>query len=286
MSNFIEVKNVSFSYINDFDTPSTKNTVISDLSLEIKRGEFVAVLGHNGSGKSTLAKMFNAINLPESGDILIDGMNTKDEANLFDIRKTVGMVFQNPDNQIVATIVEEDVAFALENIGVEPSEIRRKVDEALNTVGMYKYREHAPHKLSGGQKQRIAIAGVLAMNPDCIVMDEPTAMLDPIGRREIMKTIKQLNSMGVTIILITHYMEEAAQAGRVVVMDNGKIILDDEPKKVFSQLKLLKSVGLDVPQVTELTHLLIDCGLELPNDIISEEECVKALYELLKKGEN
>ena len=286
MSNFIEVKNVSFSYINDFDTPPTKNTVISDLSLEIKRGEFVAVLGHNGSGKSTLAKMFNAINLPESGDILIDGMNTKDEANLFDIRKTVGMVFQNPDNQIVATIVEEDVAFALENIGVEPSEIRRKVDEALNTVGMYKYREHAPHKLSGGQKQRIAIAGVLAMNPDCIVMDEPTAMLDPIGRREIMKTIKQLNSMGVTIILITHYMEEAAQAGRVVVMDNGKIILDDEPKKVFSQLKLLKSVGLDVPQVTELTHLLIDCGLELPNDIISEEECVKALYELLKKGEN
>ena len=284
MSNFIEVKNVSFSYTNDFETPSIKNTVISDLSLEIKRGEFVAILGHNGSGKSTLAKMFNAINLPESGDILINGMNTKDEANLFDIRKTVGIVFQNPDNQIVATIVEEDVAFALENIGVEPSEIRRKVDEALNTVGMYKYREHAPHKLSGGQKQRIAIAGVLAMNPECIVMDEPTAMLDPIGRREIMKTVKQLNSMGVTIILITHYMEEAAQAGRVIVMDNGKIILDNEPKKVFSQLKLLKSVGLDVPQVTELTHALIDCGLPLANDIIPEEECAKALYELLKKG--
>ncbi len=286
MSNFIEVKNVSFSYTNDFETPPIKNTVISDLSLEIKRGEFVAILGHNGSGKSTLAKMFNAINLPESGDILINGMNTKDEANLFDIRKTVGMVFQNPDNQIVATIVEEDVAFALENIGVEPSEIRLKVDEALNTVGMYKYREHAPHKLSGGQKQRIAIAGVLAMNPECIVMDEPTAMLDPIGRREIMKTVKQLNSMGVTIILITHYMEEAAQAGRVIVMDNGKIILDNEPKKVFSQLKLLRSVGLDVPQVTELTHALIDCGLPLANDIITEEECAKALYELLKKGEN
>lgn len=286
MSNFIEVKNVSFSYINDFETPSVKNTVISDLSLEIERGEFVAILGHNGSGKSTLAKMFNAINLPESGDIFISGMNTKDEANLFDIRKTVGMVFQNPDNQIVATIVEEDVAFALENIGVEPSEIRRKVDEALNTVGMYKYREHAPHKLSGGQKQRIAIAGVLALSPECIVMDEPTAMLDPIGRREIMKTIKQLNSMGVTIILITHYMEEAAQAGRVIVMDNGKIILDDEPKRVFSQCELLKSVGLDVPQVTELTHVLIDCGLPLANDIISEEECVQALYELLKKEEN
>ncbi len=286
MSNFIEVKNVSFSYTNDYEEPPVKNTVISDLSLDIKKGEFVAILGHNGSGKSTLAKMFNAINLPESGDIFINGMNTKDENNLFDIRKTVGMVFQNPDNQIVATIVEEDVAFALENVGVEPAEIRRKVDEALNTVGMYKYREHAPHKLSGGQKQRIAIAGVLALSPECIVMDEPTAMLDPIGRREIMKTIKQLNSMGVTIILITHYMEEAAQAGRVVVMDSGKIILDDEPKKVFSQLKLLKSVGLDVPQVTELTHALIDCGLPLANDIISEEECVQALYKLLKKGEN
>ncbi len=284
MSNFIEVKNVSFSYINDFEEPPVKNTVISDLSLEIERGEFVAILGHNGSGKSTLAKMFNAINLPESGKIFVDGMDTTDENNLFNIRKTIGMVFQNPDNQIVATIVEEDVAFALENIGVEPSKIRESVDEALNTVGMYKYREHAPHKLSGGQKQRIAIAGVLAMKPDCIVMDEPTAMLDPVGRREIMKTIKKLNSMGVTIVLITHYMEEAAQAKRVVVMDNGRIILDDEPKKVFSQFELLKSVGLDVPQVTELTHGLIAAGLPLNNDIISEDECVSALYELLKKG--
>ncbi len=284
MSKFIEVKNVSFSYVNDFENPPVKNTVISDLSLEIERGEFVAILGHNGSGKSTLAKMFNAINLPESGKIFVDGMDTSDEANLLNIRKTIGMVFQNPDNQIVATIVEEDVAFALENIGVEPAKIRESVDEALNTVGMYKYREHAPHKLSGGQKQRIAIAGVLAMKPDCIVMDEPTAMLDPIGRREIMKTIKKLNSMGVTIILITHYMEEAAQAKRVVVIDNGKIILDNEPKKVFSQLEKLKSVGLDVPQVTELTHSLIDAGLPLANDIISEDECVLALYELLKKG--
>ncbi len=284
MSSFIEVKNVSFSYVNDFEEPPVKNTVLKDLSLEIERGEFVAVLGHNGSGKSTLAKMFNAINLPEEGKVFINGMDTADESNLFDIRKTVGMVFQNPDNQIVATIVEEDVAFALENVGVEPNEIRAKVDEALNTVGMYKYREHAPHKLSGGQKQRIAIAGVLAMNPECIVMDEPTAMLDPIGRREIMKTIKKLNSMGVTIILITHYMEEAAQAGRVVVIDNGKIILDNEPKKVFSQLNLLKSVGLDVPQVTELTHGLIESGIPLNNDIISEDECVNELYKLLKKG--
>ncbi len=284
MSNFIEVQNVSFSYVNDFEEPPVKNTVLEGLSLEIKRGEFVAILGHNGSGKSTLAKMFNAINLPETGKVLINGMDTLDENNLFDIRKTIGMVFQNPDNQIVATIVEEDVAFALENIGVEPAKIRESVDEALNTVGMYKYREHAPHKLSGGQKQRIAIAGVLAMNPECIVMDEPTAMLDPIGRREIMKTIKKLNSMGVTIILITHYMEEAAQAGRVVVIDSGKIILDDEPKKVFSQLGLLKSVGLDVPQVTELTHGLIQAGVPLNNDIISEDECVEALYKLLKKG--
>ncbi len=284
MSSFIEVKNVSFSYVNDFEEPPVKNTVLKDLSLEIERGEFVAVLGHNGSGKSTLAKMFNAINLPEEGKVFINGMDTADESNLFDIRKTVGMVFQNPDNQIVATIVEEDVAFALENVGVEPNEIRAKVDEALNAVGMYKYREHAPHKLSGGQKQRIAIAGVLAMNPECIVMDEPTAMLDPIGRREIMKTIKKLNSMGVTIILITHYMEEAAQAGRVVVIDNGKIILDNEPKKVFSQLNLLKSVGLDVPQVTELTHGLIEAGISLNNDIISEDECVNELYKLLKKG--
>ena len=194
------------------------------------------------------------------------------------------MVFQNPDNQIVATVVEEDVAFALENIGVEPAEIRRRVDEALKTVGMYEYREHAPHKLSGGQKQRIAIAGVLAMQPECIVMDEPTAMLDPIGRREIMKTIKHLNAAGVTIILITHYMDEAAQAGRVVVMDSGRVIADDVPKKVFSQMEMLKSVGLDVPDVTELTHALIAEGCSLPDDIISEDECFERLYNLLKKG--
>lgn len=284
MDKFIEIKNVTFSYVNDYDDPPTKNTVLKGVSLDISRGEFVAVLGHNGSGKSTLAKLLNSINLPETGDVFIDGMNTRDEDKLYDIRRTVGMVFQNPDNQIVATVVEEDVAFALENIGVEPSEIRRRVDEALKTVGMYEYREHAPHKLSGGQKQRIAIAGVLAMQPKCIVMDEPTAMLDPIGRREIMKTVKELNSEGVTIVLITHYMDEAAQAKRVVVMDDGKILMDDVPKKVFSQAEKLKSVGLDVPNVTELTHALIKEGIDLPCDIITEDECTEYLYKLLKKG--
>ena len=211
-------------------------------------------------------------------------MYTSDENNLFDIRKRVGIVFQNPDNQIVATVVEENVAFALVNIGVEPTEIRRRVDEALKTVGMYEYREHAPHKLSGGQKQRIAIAGVLAMKPECIVLDEPTAMLDPIGRREIMATISDLNSMGVTIVLITHYMDEAARAKRVIVMDSGEVIMDDTPKRVFSQMDRLKSLGLDVPQVTELTHALISAGVDLPDDIISEDECYEALYKLLKKG--
>ena len=284
MEKFIEIKDVEFSYMNEYDDPPTKNTVLRGVSLDIGGGEFVAVLGHNGSGKSTLAKLLNAINLPEKGEVLIDGMLTSDEEHLYDIRKRVGMVFQNPDNQIVATVVEEDVAFALENIGVEPAEIRRRVDEALKTVGMYEYREHAPHKLSGGQKQRIAIAGVLAMQPECIVMDEPTAMLDPIGRREIMKTIKQLNAAGVTIILITHYMDEAAQAGRVVVMDSGRVIADDVPKKVFSQMEMLKSVGLDVPDVTELTHALIAEGCSLPDDIISEDECFERLYNLLKKG--
>ena len=284
MGKFIEIKNVTFSYVNDYDDPPTKNTVISGVTLGIDKGEFVAVLGHNGSGKSTLAKLLNAINLPESGEVLINGMNTADESHLYDIRRTVGMVFQNPDNQIVATVVEEDVAFALENIGVEPSQIRERVDEALKTVGMYDYREHAPHKLSGGQKQRIAIAGVLAMKPDCIVMDEPTAMLDPIGRREIMNTIIELNKAGVTIVLITHYMDEAAQAGRVVVMDDGRVIADDVPKKVFSQAEKLKAVGLDVPNVTELTHALIASGIDLPDDIISEDECVEKLYNLLKKG--
>lgn len=282
MDKFIELKNATFSYITEYDDETVKTTALKSISLEINRGEFVAVLGHNGSGKSTLAKLLNAINLPESGKVYINGMDTTDDDNLFDIRKTVGMVFQNPDNQIVATVVEEDVAFALENIGVEPHEIRRRVDEALKTVGMYEYREHAPHKLSGGQKQRIAIAGVLAMKPECIVLDEPTAMLDPIGRREIMATITELNKMGVTIVLITHYMDEAAKAKRVIVVDSGEIIMDDTPKKVFSQVEKLKSIGLDVPQVTELTHELIKEGIPLADDIIDEDECYEALYKLLK----
>ncbi len=281
MNSFIEINNVSFSYVAESEEGNTKNNVLKNISLGIGRGEFVAVLGRNGSGKSTLAKLLNAINLPEEGNVVINGMDTMDESNLYDIRKTVGMVFQNPDNQIVATVVEEDVAFALENIGVEPKEIRRRVDEALKTVGMYEYREHAPHKLSGGQKQRVAIAGVLAMKPDCIVLDEPTAMLDPIGRREIMSTIKELNQMGVTIVLITHYMDEAAQAKRVVVIDNGRIVMDDLPKKVFSQVETLNSLGLDIPQVTELTHKLISAGLSLPDDIIDENECYEALFNLL-----
>lgn len=280
---FIDIDNVKFTYTTEDDNGNVeKNEVLHGLSLSIEKGEFVAVLGHNGSGKSTLAKLLNAINLPDSGKVMVAGMDTSDEDKLLDIRSNVGMVFQNPDNQIVATIVEEDVAFALENIGVEPTEIRRRVDEALKTVGMYDYREHSPSKLSGGQKQRVAIAGVLAMKPDCIVLDEPTAMLDPIGRREIMSTITELNKTGVTIVLITHYMDEAARAKRVVVMDSGNIIMDDCPKKVFSQVEKLKSLGLDVPQVTELTHELIKCGVNLPEDIIYEDECYEALYKLLK----
>ena len=236
MSSFIEIKDLHFSYINEMEEPPVKTEVLKGINLEIQKGEFVAVLGHNGSGKSTLAKCINAINIPESGTVFVNGLDTRDDKNLLDIRKTAGMVFQNPDNQIVATIVEEDVAFALENMGVPPSEIRQRVDDALKTVGMYEYREHAPHKLSGGQKQRVAIAGVIAMRPQCILLDEPTAMLDPKGRAEVMKTIKMLNrESGVTIVLITHYMEEAAQADRVVVIDSGEIVMDNEPEKIFSE---------------------------------------------------
>lgn len=283
MEKFIEAKNITFSYVNQMEDPPIRTTVFKNLSLDINKGEFVAILGHNGSGKSTLAKCFNAINIPEEGDVFVNGMSIKDQSKILDIRQSVGMVFQNPDNQIVATVVEEDVAFALENMGVEPGEIRRRVDEALKTVGMYDYREHAPHKLSGGQKQRVAIAGILAMQPDCILLDEPTAMLDPKGRREVLKTVKELNeNKGVTIVLITHYMDEAAQADRVVVMDSGKIVMDDKPKKIFSKVDEIKSLGLDVPQVTELVHSLNIDGFDLDSEIITEDECADALYELLK----
>ena len=245
MSSFIEIKDLHFSYINEMEEPPVKTEVLKGINLEIQKGEFVAVLGHNGSGKSTLAKCINAINIPESGTVFVNGLDTRDDKNLLDIRKTAGMVFQeNPDNQIVATIVEEDVAFALENMGVPPSEIRQRVDDALKTVGMYEYREHAPHKLSGGQKQRVAIAGIIAMRPQCILLDEPTAMLDPKGRAEVMKTIKKLNrESGVTIVLITHYMEEAAQADRVVVIDSGEIVMDNEPEKIFSQVDTIEKSG-------------------------------------------
>lgn len=288
MEGIVNTENLIFEYsIYDENGDETgKNRVLEDITLDIKEGGFVAVLGHNGSGKSTLAKHFNGILLPTEGKVLIDGIDSTDESRIYDIRQTVGMVFQNPDNQIVATIVEEDVAFALENLGVEPKEIRRRVDEALKIVDMYHYREHAPHQLSGGQKQRIAIAGIIAMRPRCIVMDEPTAMLDPKGRKEIMATIKALNKeYGITVILITHYMEEAAQADRVVVIDKGKILLDDVPKKIFSQVDLLKSVGLDVPQATELMYDLRKCGVDAPSDIIDVDECAEYLFRLLSDKE-
>lgn len=281
----ISAENVDFHYSNEFEENENAlvKQVLKGVSLDIKKGEFTAVLGHNGSGKSTIAKHMNAILLPCGGKVYVDGIDTSDEERLFDIRQRVGMVFQNPDNQIVATIVEEDVAFALENLGVPPDEMRQRVDEALKSVGMYEYREHSPSQLSGGQKQRVAIAGIIAMRPDCIVLDEPTAMLDPHGRRSVMKTIRKLNKeFGITIVLITHYMDEAAQADRIVVMDNGEIIMDGVPKDVFSNVETMKKIGLDVPQVTELMYLLGQSGMEADTHIIDEEECADALIKLLK----
>ena len=279
MDSIMEATKVSFSYEEEPGAP----LVLDGVSLSVHRGEFLAVLGHNGSGKSTLAKHFNAILLPREGRVLVDGMETTDEDRLYDIRQTVGMVFQNPDNQIVATIVEEDVAFALENMGVPPAEIRQRVDDALRSVGMFQFREHAPHQLSGGQKQRIAIAGIIAMRPKCIVLDEPTAMLDPRGRAEVMRTLRELNrNHGITVALITHYMDEAAQCDRVVVVDRGKLLLDGTPREVFRQVDRLKGVGLDVPQVTELMHELRRAGLEVREDIITEEECAAELTRLLE----
>ena len=283
--NIIEVENVSFDYVtrDEDGNELSRSQVLKDVSLSVPEGQFLAVLGHNGCGKSTLAKHLNAILYPTSGRVTVAGMDTADEDRLFDIRQTVGMVFQNPDNQLVATIVEEDVAFAPENMGVPQPEIRKRVDDALKQVDMYEYREHAPHQLSGGQKQRVAIAGVIAMQPRCIVMDEPTAMLDPKGRREVMNTIHMLNrEKGITVVLITHYMEEAAQADRVVVMDGGKIIMDDVPKKIFSQVKRLKAVGLDVPQVTELCDMLRERNVDISPEIIGEQECAEALFRLTR----
>lgn len=282
MEDIIIAENVKFSYPADPDSTESPELILKDVSLKIKKGEFVAVLGHNGSGKSTIAKHFNAILVPNEGKVYSNGIDTADETKIFDIRQHIGMVFQNPDNQIVATIVEEDVAFALENMGVPQQEMRERVDDALRSVKMYEYREHSPSQLSGGQKQRVAIAGIIAMRPDCIVMDEPTAMLDPVGRREVMKTIRRLNKEHkITIVLITHYMDEAALADRIIVMDSGKIVKEGVPKDVFSGVDKMKSLGLDVPQVTELMYLMKKDGFPADTHIISEDECADALYRLL-----
>ena len=279
MSTIIKTEDLRFSYAV---TEGLAPIVLDGVDLEIEAGSFVAVLGHNGSGKSTLAKHMNAILLPTGGKVWVGGMDTADEARLLDIRRTVGMVFQNPDNQIVANVVEEDVAFAPENLGVPPAEIRQRVDAALKAVGMYEYREHAPHLLSGGQKQRVAIAGVIAMAPRCIVLDEPTAMLDPVGRREVLRTIQALNrTSGVTVVLITHHMDEAALADRLVVMADGHVVADGAPKTVFSRVEELRAVGLTVPETVELCYALRQDGLELPLDALSVEECAQALYRLL-----
>lgn len=276
-----QAKQLWFHY-TDENGERTSPDILKDISLSIDKGDFVALLGHNGSGKSTFAKHMNAILLPSAGTMTVDGIDTKDESQRFTLRSHVGMVFQNPDNQIVATIVEEDVAFGPENLGIPPQEIRERVDDALKAVEMYDYREHAPSQLSGGQKQRVAIAGIIAMRPDCIVLDEPTAMLDPSGRREVMNTIHMLNrEYEITIVLITHYMEEAAQANRVVVMDDGKVVLDNTPKEVFSHVETLKKIGLDVPQVTELAYRLQQAGCPVDVHMISEEECVASLTKLL-----
>lgn len=275
----IQTDDLHFSYTN----PEGFSPVVLDgVDLQIEEGSFVAVLGHNGSGKSTLAKHLNAVLLPTGGKVWVDGMDTTDDSLLLDIRRTVGMVFQNPDNQIVANVVEEDVAFAPENLGVPSEEIRRRVDEALAMVGMSEYATHAPHLLSGGQKQRVAIAGVIAMRPRCVVMDEPTAMLDPMGRAEVMHTIHKLNKEhGITVVLITHHMDEAAQADRLVVMSKGRIISDGSPKEVFREVEKLKAVGLAVPETVELCWQLRQAGVDVPLDALSDEECAQALYQLL-----
>lgn len=280
MNNFIQVNDVYFKY--DTDEENSK-FALNGISMNISKGEFVAIVGHNGSGKSTLAKHFNSIYLPTTGNVTVDGMNTKDDEHIFDIRKKVGLVLQNPDNQIVAGIVEEDVAFGCENLGIPPAEIRQRVDDSLKAVDMYDYRRHSPDKLSGGQKQRVAIAGIIAMEPECIVLDEPTAMLDPQGREEVISTITKLNKeYGITIILITHYMEEAVMADRVIMMDSGKVLIEGTPREVFSQVELLKKHRLDVPQATELIYKLKGCGFEVPDCVLNEEECVQALLKIMK----
>ncbi|WAW14790.1 energy-coupling factor transporter ATPase [Peptostreptococcus equinus] len=277
MENIIEIDNLIFEYSND----EFRHRAIDDLSLNVKKGEFVAIIGHNGSGKSTLSKNLNAILLPTSGDVKINGMNTKNESLLWDIRQTAGMVFQNPDNQIVATIVEEDVAFGCENLGIESSQIRKRVDDALKSVEMYEHKDRQPHLLSGGQKQRVAIAGIIAMMPACIIFDEATAMLDPSGRKEVMDTIKKLNKeYNITVLHITHFMEEAVEADRVIVMEKGKKVLEGTPRQVFSHIDQLKEIGLDVPYMTELAQMLNFSGIEIDKNVLTVEEMVGELCRL------
>ncbi len=275
----LKTQDITFAY--EEDAPQ----VLQGVTTAVAKGELVAVLGANGCGKSTLAKHFNAILLPQTGKVYVETMDTVDEAQLLNIRQKVGMVFQNPDNQIVATVVEEDVAFALENLGVPPDEMRARVDEAMELAGIYKHRSKGPHKLSGGQKQRVAIAGVIAMRPDCLVLDEATAMLDPRGRAQVMSTVRRLNrEFGITVVMITHYMEEAAAADRVLVMDGGKVVMDGTPKQVFTHAKELQALHLDVPQAQELCIALRQAGVDVPTDIISTEECVEMLAKLLTSG--
>ncbi|MEG1316817.1 MAG: energy-coupling factor transporter ATPase [Oscillospiraceae bacterium] len=279
MKPIIEVKNVTFRFEGEDDLAP----VLDGTTLSIEEGSFVAILGHNGSGKSTLAKHLNAILLPSEGSVIVDGMDTREEKNQLDIRRTVGLVFQNPDNQIVSSIVEDDIAFAPENLGFPPDEIRRRVDEALRLVDMSEYRLHAPHLLSGGQKQRVAIAGVIAMRPRCIVLDEPTAMLDPAGRREVMETIKRLcRENGITIVLITHHMNEAIDADRVFVMSNGKVVSEGTPREIFPNVESLKAEGLTVPDTTELIYRLNKSGFSLPGEALSVEECAEAIAMALR----
>ncbi len=278
----LKTENLTFRYTT---AEGAAPTVLDGLTLSVRRGEFVAVLGHNGSGKSTLAKHFNAILLPSGGKAYVDGMDTCDENLLLDIRRRVGMVFQNPDNQIVASVVEEDVAFGPENLGVPSEEIRARVDSALAAVGMTEYARHAPHLLSGGQKQRVAIAGVLAMRPECIVLDEPTAMLDPAGRREVLDTVKRLNrEQGITVVLITHHMDEAAQADRLIVMHDGHIMADDSPEQVFQNVDGLRSLGLEVPEPVALLYELRQAGVDVPLTALTVDECAGVLKKLLAQG--
>ena len=281
----VKASKLIFEYVKRDEQENIEEVkrAIDNMDVDIKKGDFVAILGHNGSGKSTFAKQINGILMPTGGTVLVSGMDTRDEDHIWDIRKTAGMVFQNPDNQIIGNVVEEDVGFGPENLGVPTDEIWKRVDESLEAVGMTAYRLQSPNKLSGGQKQRVAIAGVMAMKPQCIILDEPTAMLDPNGRREVIRTVRQLNeSQGVTVLLITHYMEEATWADRIIVMDDGKIVMDGKPREIFSRVRELKECGLDVPQATELAFELKEAGMPLPDGILSREELAEELERILE----